>query len=390
MLDLRTIYFTTAIVSLLLGALQMSAFAFRRSESWLAWWAFSSLFAGGGVLLTAIVAGSRHVGLVHLANLLTIGGYLSLLASVRLFSAGRAEWRSYLLVGLATAMASAILWWEPVHFAARVAIISLLCAGCDVAIAWEGWRLYRRERLSTARILTGLFGLTAIAFVVRAGMAVQGALGGDLFAANEGPHLWMVLAAASVIALRGIVLLVIAAERRHNDWERLALHDALTGAVNRAGLQAALDRLVRSPERRGANGLTLLLIDIDHFKKVNDTQGHAAGDEVLRLLASVAREQLRGTDVLARQGGDEFVVLLPGAGIDQGMAVAERIRLAFARAARRPDVGVHPTLSIGVTETNGAGTSLDALLAEADRALYASKRRGRNAVERFQPVALAA
>ena len=135
----------------------------------------------------------------------------------------------------------------------------------------------------------------------------------------------------------------------------------------------------RTTERR----VSLLVIDIDHFKLVNDTFGHLQGDDVLRMVADIMRVQTRPSDFLARYAGDEFVVLLPGTGIEHAMEIAERLRVAVeqARCANRDggDEPVSVTLSIGVATSPTHGESLDALFAAADGALYASKRRGRNA-----------
>lgn len=130
------------------------------------------------------------------------------------------------------------------------------------------------------------------------------------------------------------------------------------------------------------HSIALLLIDIDHFKQLNDTHGHAAGDHILRLFAEAARGELRASDVLARQGGDEFVVVLPHLTAAEAIGVANRIRAAFGRAlAGWGEATVQPTLSIGIGQGDAARDSLDTLLLQADEALYRSKRLGRNRVE---------
>ena len=130
--------------------------------------------------------------------------------------------------------------------------------------------------------------------------------------------------------------------------------------------------------------VSLLVIDIDHFKLVNDTFGHLQGDDVLRMVADIMREQTRPSDFLARYAGDEFVVLLPGTGVDHALEIAERLRTAVERARCVAREGgeepVSVTLSLGVATSPAQGETLDALFAAADGALYASKRRGRNAV----------
>jgi diguanylate cyclase (GGDEF)-like protein len=166
--------------------------------------------------------------------------------------------------------------------------------------------------------------------------------------------------------------------------------DALTGWHNRRYLETRLgEEMARC--RRERAPLTCLIIDVDHFKSVNDRFGHLAGDEVLRQLAQCIGAEVRGSDVSARYGGEEFVVLLPRTGIDAGFLLAERIRAAVAaEPIELPDNGVRlpMTVSIGAAEHRGGDGEEDLkvaaqrLLARADVALYEAKARGRNAVGR--------
>ncbi|MDQ3769481.1 MAG: GGDEF domain-containing protein, partial [Actinomycetota bacterium] len=147
-----------------------------------------------------------------------------------------------------------------------------------------------------------------------------------------------------------------------------ALTDELTGLGNRrALLEAAADPI---------EGLAVVVFDIDDFKAVNDTHGHAVGDAVLREIAARCRREVRGGDVLGRLGGDEFVVLLPGAGLGGAQRVADALRAAVAaRPIDADGVAVSVTLSLGVAA--GPAENLEALLARADEALYQAKREGR-------------
>jgi diguanylate cyclase (GGDEF)-like protein len=127
--------------------------------------------------------------------------------------------------------------------------------------------------------------------------------------------------------------------------------------------------------------VALLLVDIDHFKRVNDLHGHLAGDDVLRAIAAALRQQLGDSDVLGRYGGEEFVVLVPGAEPAGACAVAERLRdRVGAQTVHTGDGRLNVTVSVGVAVLPGHGGELFELLASADLALYRAKRLGRNRV----------
>jgi diguanylate cyclase len=152
---------------------------------------------------------------------------------------------------------------------------------------------------------------------------------------------------------------------------RLAGSDALTGLPNRRHFEETLDReLARS--LRTDQPVSLLMLDIDHFKKVNDTHGHQAGDAVLRAVGRGLSETMRTSDVVARYGGEEFAIVMPDAQTEDAVVVADRIR----RALTTLDVPV--TVSIGVATYLRHADDASALIEAADQALYESKRSGRD------------
>ncbi len=165
--------------------------------------------------------------------------------------------------------------------------------------------------------------------------------------------------------------------------EELALRsitDVLTGLNNRRHLMETLEQEAGRSRRRGG-GFAILMIDVDHFKKFNDTFGHLAGDNVLIKLASILQESARDIDSAARYGGEEFVVMLPDTSLKDAAQVAERIRTRLTTEHfGTDDAYVTVTLSIGVAEFPQDGDSPEAVLAKADSALYHAKRRGRDRV----------
>lgn len=168
--------------------------------------------------------------------------------------------------------------------------------------------------------------------------------------------------------------------RLHHIVERQALIDGLTGLANRRRTETALDEEILRSLRLGSE-LTLVFLDIDHFKEVNDQFGHAAGDIVLKRLALVLVHSLREIDTAGRWGGEEFALVLPGTDITGGVQLSERIRQRLARLQIpiEDHRSISITASFGVAAFAGSGNR-ERLLAAADDALYQAKRAGRNRV----------
>jgi two-component system, cell cycle response regulator len=168
--------------------------------------------------------------------------------------------------------------------------------------------------------------------------------------------------------------------RRAEAASEMSMTDALTGLLNRYGLQRALQREL-AEARRYARPLSCLLLDLDHFKSVNDTYGHAAGDAALAQAARVLAEAVRGSDMVCRYGGEEFIVLAPETNLRGALALAEKIRRAVSSRLFGADARSFPlTLSVGVAELRPTESGND-MIARADEALYQAKQRGRDRVE---------
>jgi diguanylate cyclase (GGDEF)-like protein len=181
----------------------------------------------------------------------------------------------------------------------------------------------------------------------------------------------LALLAAVVAAIRAVVL-----QRRVRVLQEQAVTDPLTGAFNRRQMHLSLAEAIERHRRSGERA-SLLLIDIDRFKEINDRYGHAEGDRVLKALAALAGARLRRLDGLFRVGGEEFAVLLSGARLVEAFSVAEDLRALVQRS--KLIGGRDVCISIGVTEL-ACEQSLSAWIADADAALYRAKRGGRNRV----------
>ena len=182
------------------------------------------------------------------------------------------------------------------------------------------------------------------------------------------------------------VIFMLVSERTVTAHKTAASMDPLTGMFNRRGFAEATSRVIER-EANAGRPVTVMIFDIDHFKSINDRFGHPAGDEILKLFATVVINSLRITDLSGRVGGEEFAALLP-CSLEEGVVVAERVREAFEGSGIVDESGpVDTTVSIGVAG-GPAGTELEVLLAAADTALYKAKRGGRNRVEAAEELPL--
>ena len=220
-----------------------------------------------------------------------------------------------------------------------------------------------------------LKGLQALRIVpLRAGDRILGTLVcGSRKKAALGPDATRMLEVIGIQAAQSLLR-----ARLFEQTERMATTDGLTGLVNHRAFQAKFDDELARAARSGRK-VTLLLTDIDHFKSVNDTYGHATGDLVLKGVARILRETARSTDIVARYGGEEFAIVLPETDAATGKQIAERIRLLIQAHTFQTDLGpLKCTLSLGVATFPDSSTVKAELFEKADQCLYHCKRMGRN------------
>ncbi|UZF93858.1 GGDEF domain-containing protein [Bosea sp. NBC_00550] len=379
-LDLRTIFVTGALTCFIIGVMQLMTFATGRFTRSPVWWGTSSLCIGVGLLGAAFRDTIPDLLSIEFANTAMLAGCLLLLFGIRHFGGRELNWFGFGIVLLAVWILLSLSPGEQ-GYAVRVMIVAIVMAFCDAAIVREAVRLGREEKLRSAWLLAALFAPTVVIYTGRIVLAAFDQVGTTLFPKDAGTNAWLAAVGVTFIILRGQALLLLAAERSNRMLATLARRDPLTGAMNRSGVEQWVDQQIRGL-KHGEVRVSVLLVDIDHFKALNDTHGHAAGDEILRVFANAVRGQLRSGDLLARQGGDEFAIILPNVGVREAVRVAERIRGVFKDAlAEFGNLPGPPTLSIGVAENDLRGRSLDQLLAEADEALYRAKRLGRDRVQ---------
>lgn len=205
----------------------------------------------------------------------------------------------------------------------------------------------------------------------------QRSMGTLLVRSDDSERIWQ---ETEVLLLRTVadqVTIAVNHARLFAQTQQQALTDALTGCVNRRSFEVELEKALQLATRM-RQPISLIMLDVDHFKHVNDTHGHETGDIALRLLADGLREELRGVDTAARYGGEEFAVILPQADIEGALVVAERLRARLEKM-EIPRVG-QITASFGVATFPLHANSRDSLVSSADRALYDAKNSGRNLV----------
>ncbi|PTW61507.1 diguanylate cyclase (GGDEF)-like protein [Breoghania corrubedonensis] len=260
----------------------------------------------------------------------------------------------------------------------RTAAASLLIAGLSLGCLFEFMRLKNGARPIRMLLLVACAG-NAAGFLLRGIYSLLAWYSGGSIADN----IWVSLALlGALIFICALVLgsLWLWQERVFGQLQHEVEVDPLTGILNRRAFERGAVELLKG-SRADRETLSLLLIDIDHFKLVNDQFGHLAGDLVLRIFADAVGDELRKMDLFGRFGGEEFVVLLRGADLDDALQVAEKLRVRISRlAVPWQDVLIRLTVSIGVAAAQERATTLFDLIGRADRGLYSAKGSGRNRV----------
>lgn len=278
------------------------------------------------------------------------------------------------------------LWLLPVVYQSielRTTILGLLIAGYCFLTARDILRKAKVEPLpsrSIAAVANLIRGAIWLAPVPLSGLV------GPAYAADGTTASWfayIVLANSMMIILTLVALLMLAKERDELRYRLASERDPLTNLANRRTFVTSACKMLQEQE-----GASLLLLDIDHFKVVNDTHGHAAGDQVLLAFSRTIEQRMPKGWLFARIGGEEFACLMPRMSAQKAVAVAENLRLAVADMLLPASSTLRVTVSIGVSEAKERGADLDELLATADAALYRAKADGRNCVRLYEPVAL--
>jgi diguanylate cyclase (GGDEF)-like protein len=286
---------------------------------------------------------------------------------------------AHLAAAGAAAGAAGALMHDP---GTRAIVVNLLFAFCAVSVLALAWKPVAGVSGGTRGLFLGGFALGAASFLARAAgpVVAPGSIGE--FLAPSALQAFSLLGTYTAVLVSSVSFLLMQKERSEHEAQQFASLDALTGAFNRRTFVDLAEKQLSRARRLDAP-LTLVLLELDHFKSVSDTYGHLVGDRVLQRFAEVLRDQLRKEDILVRYGDEEFCLLLPDVPGPGGVALAGRIRKAISTEDSFVIEGVQipVTVSAGVAARIDEGSEgLGALIARADEALCIAKNRGRNRV----------
>ena len=378
-LDVNTLFMVTIYVEAILGLLLLFAWVQNTQITAVAWWGFAHLMRAASITLFGLYGSAPDLISIDLANALLFTAFAVTWTGARVFD-GRPVEPVYLVTG-------AVIWLLVCRLPVlqdAVAARALVASGIITAYTWltafEFWRGRSEQLVSRWPAIFMLFAHGAL-FLLRTPLValLPWAPANDIYGS-----VWLTVLSFEALLFTisiAFILLAMAKERTELRHRTAAMVDPLTGIANRrAFLQdaSALAKRHKGTPRPTA----VLLVDLDHFKSVNDRFGHAIGDRVLQIFADTARESVRSTDLVGRLGGEEFAAILCDTAAERAVAVAERLREGFAKVAQ--DVDGRPvcaTVSIGVVHCDGPVLDVSELLAQADQALYFAKERGRNRVE---------
>lgn len=376
--DTKTLWAALMVSNLLFGAIMLT-YAGTRAERWtLRLWASGQVIKGLGILLVLLKPMLPSI-MAPMGNSLVFVGYgVELLAFV-IYSGRPGLWRGVLvLAGVAVvAYNLAYLRLGRELTAAHMALLFsfglfVFTAGNTLVIA-----MARRKASPVQSVLVLSNATLAVSALVRTWYAATSDqwLPGANLAFNQ-----ILFAIGYVSALAdGFAFLLLVKEDSDRDLMRLATTDALTGVSNRRDFMERTETAWRLHLRLGLP-MSLVMLDLDHFKTLNDRHGHAIGDAALRLTGEVLRHSLREVDICGRLGGEEFALALPGSGVEEARAVAERLRQTLAALGVETAHGpVGFTASFGVAAVCGEH-GVEQALSQADRQLYQAKAAGRNQV----------
>jgi diguanylate cyclase (GGDEF)-like protein len=380
-LDLSTLYIVILMISLCTVLIWGALWRYYPSIGGSQYWMLANLLSAGGGLAMALGEPMQSLLPVMLGNAAVISGFWLVWCGIRRFQGRRSYWELSLAAGVLVFLLLLLVQDS------RIGRNAVYTIGQSIPMVAAALALMGYSRLSPAILAT-----VAASFVGAVGNSMR--LSG-LVAHQEGwlstEHYNQVLFATMLAVIfsgmvRNLGLMLMVIDRLRKNLQTLPTVDDLTGLPNRRHF---MSRILEEQDLALARRLTfsLMVIDIDKFKQINDTYGHAAGDACLMQFADIVRDRLRKTDLVARMGCDEFCILLPGTPEREAVHVAEELLFGVrTHDVRWKEISIPMTLSIGIAEWSYfSPTTVGELFQHADEVLYAVKRRGRDGYQGSAP-----
>jgi len=379
-LDVHTLFLVTIYVEAILGLLLLFVWAQNTAIRAMCWWGFAHLIRLVSIALFGMYGQAADIVSIDLANVLLFTAFAATWTGARVFD-GRPVEPIYLVTG-------AVVWLLVCRLpilAENADVRSLVASSIITTYTWltayEFWRGRSEPLVSRWPAILMFFAHGALYILRTPLIAMLPSLSSTDTVFGS---VWLTVLSSEALLLSissAFILLAMAKERTELRHRTAAMIDPLTGIANRRAFLHDASQIIK---RHAINPrpTAVLVMDLDHFKSINDRFGHALGDRVLELFTEAARKSMRGSDLIGRLGGEEFAAMLTDTSRDKAMAVAERIRQTFAEMGQEVDGrSVGATVSIGLVHSVAATLDLPGLLAQADQALYYAKERGRNRVE---------
>ncbi len=378
-LDVNTLFLVTIYVEAMLGLLLLFAWVQNSAITAVAWWGSAHLLRAASVVLFGMFGSVPDWISIDLSNAILFTAFAVTWTGARVF-----DGRPPSIIGL---FGGAALWLVVCRvpaiahsLEARILISSFIIAGYTWMAAYEFWRGRSEPLVSRWPAIFMLFAHGSL-FLLRTPLSTVLPWVPETQVFDS---VWLTVLSFEALLFTiaiAFILLAMAKERTELLHKTAAMVDPLTGIPNRRAFLeggAQLARRIDADPKPAA----VLLVDLDHFKSINDSFGHALGDRVLQVFAETANSNIGPYDLIGRLGGEEFAIALYDVDAERAMDIAETVRIAFADIAAEVD-GHHvlATCSIGVSVSEEGPLDISSLLAQADQALYAAKERGRNRCE---------
>lgn len=378
-LDVNTLFLVTIYVEAMLGLLLLFAWVQNSSIKAVAWWGSAHLLRAASIVIFGMWGSVPELISIDFANALLFTAFAVTWTGARVFD-GRKASPTGMIAGAVVWLVVCRMPFVTDSMDARVLLSSGIITGYTWMTAYEFWQGRSEPLVSRWPAIFMLFAHGAL-FLLRTPLSqlLPWAPNNQVF-----DSVWLTVLSFEALLFTiaiAFILLAMAKERTELRHKTAALIDPLTGIANRRAFLEGVAQLARRVDANPCPA-AVLVIDLDHFKLINDRFGHLVGDRVLQVFAETAKANIGPFDLIGRLGGEEFAAVLYDTTRDKAVATAEQIRGAFADVAAEVDGRlVGASVSIGVAVSNEGPFDVPAMLALADRALYQAKENGRNCVE---------